>query len=80
VIISRRSKLLLAGSTLAPIAVAIVRYQFLHAQQEAKNAGAVLMSFDPGFIDDGILVMGILCLATALISLIIDFLRTRKAQ
>jgi hypothetical protein len=77
VIISRRSKLFLAGSTLAPIEIAIFRYQFLHARQAAKNAGAVLLTFHPGLIDDGILVVGILCLASALISLIIDFLSRR---
>jgi hypothetical protein len=78
--ISRRSKIFLAGSTLAPIEIAIFRYQFLHARQAAKNAGAVLMSFDRGLIDYGILVIGILCFASALISLIIDVLRTRRAQ
>jgi hypothetical protein len=37
------------------------------------------MSFDRGLLDDGILVVGILSIASALISLIIDFLRTRRA-
>ena len=77
--ISRRSKVFLAGSTLVPIEIVVFRYQFLHAQQQAKNAGGILMSFDRGLIDDGMLVVGILSIASALISLIIDFLRTRRA-
>jgi hypothetical protein len=70
----------ISGSTLVPIAIAIVRYQFLRAPQEAKNAASVLMTFHPGFSDDGMLVVGIPCLAGAPLSLIINFRRTRKAQ
>ena len=79
-IISRRSKLCLAGSTFEPIAIVIVRYQFLDAREGAKNAGRVLLDFHPGLVYDGMFAVGILCLASALISLLVDFLLTRRTQ
>lgn len=75
--LSRRSLLLLLGSTLAPISIGIASFQYRQAQHEAKAGGGFLLDFYPAHIFTAMLVLGIACFVSALISLLLDYLRAQ---
>jgi hypothetical protein len=77
---SRRSLLLLLGSTLAPISIGIASFQYRQAQYEARAGGGDFLDFYPARIFPAMIVAGIACFAGALISLVFDYLRSRKVK
>ena len=70
---SIRSRALLLGSTLAPVAVVIVRFMYSRTKEVAEARGARMLDYHRGFLFDAMVVVGIVCLVGALISLCVDF-------
>jgi len=75
---SRRSWLLFSGSILAPISLGIVSFQYGQAQRAARAGGGFLLDFYPAHIFTAMVVAGIACFVGALISLLLDYVRTEK--
>jgi hypothetical protein len=71
-IVSTRSRALLLGSTLAPLAVVLFRFTDLRAKAAAEARGGMLMTYHPGLLLDAMVVVGIVCFAGLLISLFLD--------
>lgn len=76
--ISRRSRLLFLGSTLAPISILIVELMYRHAKEIAHQKGATLLTYHPGFLFTAMALVGATCFIGALISTASDSLRARK--
>jgi hypothetical protein len=76
-ILSRRSKILLLGSGLAPLGIGINQLESWQAQKHAEALGGYLMSNDPGLPNMGLVGLGIFSLITGIFSALIDFRRTR---
>ena len=72
-IVSSRSRALLFGSTLAPLAVVLLRFTYLRTKAAAEARGRALMTYHPGLLFDAMVVVGIVCFAALLISLFLDF-------
>jgi len=72
-IISARSRTLLFGSILAPLAVLIFRFTYSRAEEAAEARGGVLMTYHSGLLLDAMVVVGIVCFVAALFSLFADF-------
>jgi len=71
--VSPRSRALLLGSVLAPVAVVTFRFTYFRAKQAAEARGAMLLTYHPGLLFDAMVTVGIVCFAAALISLFVDF-------
>ena len=72
-IASTRSRVLLLGSALAPVTVVLFRFSHLRAMAAAEVRGGMLVSYDPGLLPIGMVLVGILCFVAGLVSLFVDF-------
>jgi hypothetical protein len=71
-IVSNRTRTLLFGSALAPVAVLLFTFSYLRAKAAAEARGGMLLTFHPGVLLDAMVIVGIVCFAAALISLFVD--------
>jgi hypothetical protein len=71
-IVSTRSRALLLGSALAPVAIVFFSFSYLKAKSAAEARGGMLLTYHPGLLFDAMVVVGIVCFAAALISLFAD--------
>jgi hypothetical protein len=78
--ISHRSRFLLLGSGLAPLAAAIVRFQYWRLQREAGAGGGFVLDFHPAYIFTAMALVGITCFVGVLISLLLDYVHTKKTK
>jgi len=77
VTVSLRSKILLTGSLVAPLAIGWSKIELWQIQKEARAVGQEVLAYDPGFFLLGLVTLGILLLIAGIVSTLIDFRRTR---
>jgi hypothetical protein len=75
--LSRRSKFLWLGSSLAPLVIGMSRLELRHVQNKAQAEGRYGISYDPGFLVLGLEGLGIVLLIAGILSTLIDLRRTR---
>jgi len=78
VTVSSRSWALLVGSTLAPITIAALRYASLSQRRAIARAAEHFFGSITGIVPDFVFFGGILCFVGFLVSLMIDYLRSRE--
>ena len=74
----KRTRLLFALSALAPVSVLIWRLHLAWVIREAKQRGEFPGWYDPGILFHALLFVGLGCFVLAVISLLVDALRSRS--
>jgi len=77
VTVSLRSKILLTGSLVAPLAIGWSKIELWQIQKEARAVGQEILAYDPGFLLLGLVTLGIVLLIAGIVSTLIDFRRFR---
>jgi len=60
--VSRRSKLLLIGSCITPLAIGFSKIELWRLQKKARAAGQQILAYDPGFLFLALVVLGVVFL------------------
>jgi len=75
--VSQRSRFLLVGSCITPLATGFPKMELWKIQKEARAAGQVVLAYDPGFVFLGLVVQGVVFLIAGLVSMVINFRHAR---